>query len=179
MTVKQTNDYASAVYATILSGEPVPKDYRVKTDYNFPKKLFGRDGPNQTGIYYRPGQRPKGVVSDQATPDRKRFSFYEKGELTRREFIRQAATFRKHQPHVATAYMTHPRIIADIRAWFDDVRPVRGRYRTAKDAAVALQTYLRAQRWPVVVSAPLVERLFKLAGFEKNNYGWAVAFRYG
>lgn len=175
--------YARRVYTAIRNPVPLPADPkicgRIKLNYDEIRIRPGRTGTYLMGVWYTPGQRPKGIVTDVETVDRWRESFYERGEVTAKEFARLAGSFNKRIPSAVINYMTHPRIIADIREWFQDVRPVKGRYRTAKDAAVALQTYLRARRWPVVVQAPLIERLFKLAGFEKNNYGWAVAFRYG
>jgi hypothetical protein len=119
------------------------------------------------------------VVSDHSTPDRERASDLERGELTETEFKRQASAFSLRGYGVTVEYMTHPRIIADIRVWLLGARAVKGRYRTAREAAESLQRYLRNRRWPVSVPAALTERLFRLSGFEKSGYGWAVAFRCG
>jgi hypothetical protein len=178
MLLKQSAEYVDRVYSAITKPEPIPADYRAVWEPDTPKFKLFRNTPNHTGIRYMPGQRPGEVLPDGYEPNRKRRSYYERGELTESEFKRQADTFAKQFPETSIAYMSHPLIAVDIREWFTGLCPVEGRYNAPHDVAAALQRYLRKRRWPVTIIVALTNGLLERGGFERGSHGWAVAYRH-
>ena len=172
---------------------PVSKDKYLRADGTprkpprpRPERLVFAYGPEAARrMRLGPGQRPSAVVATlEEVADAKRLSPRSRGAVTAADFAALKRRWRCRTYASRDAYLAHPAIRMDMRAWaLSELSHIplpgmdTGAGLAATQLADALEAWLNARRWPVEIGRKRMPAILREMGFGVRNGRWNCAWR--
>ena len=150
-----------------------------------PERVVRERGPKAAAlIRLSPGQRPSAIVATEDEVAASRRTPLERCAVTAATFRMLKLRWRTRKYWAKTAYLAHPRIREDIRAWASEClshvpRPGAdtGAGMGATELAASLEPWLNARRWPVEITDERMSGIMRDLGYGVRNWKWNCALR--
>lgn len=150
-----------------------------------PERMVRERGPKAAAVIrLSPGQRPAAIVATDDEVEASRRTPMERCAVTAATFRMLKLRWRTRKYWAKTAYLAHPLIQADIRAWASEClshipRPGldTGAGMQAIELAASLEPWLNARRWPVEITPDRMGGILRDLGYGVRAGKWNCALR--
>ena len=150
-----------------------------------PERVVRERGPKAAAlIRLLPGQRPAAIVATDGEVEASRRTPMERCAVTAATYRLLKLRWRTRKYWAKNAYMAHPRILADVKAWAEATlahvpRPGNdtGAGSSASELAESLEAWLNDRRWPVEITGERMSGLLRDLGYGARCGRWNCAPR--